>query len=438
MEKSDFDRDVEERRRRNQRMLEELGLATSARQLQAAVAAEKAAVKAPARRKRGREAGDGARAPVEIRRSTRERPKVTYNEDAAFRELLPAAGPRGPKRGHGADFALTEDEVEALRALQLARTARNKDGDDEDGGPRGPRGPRDSGKGMRRQGGQVYDSETGVTCHCPRCLRNRHGEDADAAEASGAWVCPCCRGSCGAGCVTCCNCGPCRKRAGMAPTGQIKGDVLAGGYTNAHDYLVGLTTGENQAKLTERKLKQPWGAWMKQQPAGQRGQGARGKAKVQEGEAEDEEEDEDKAEDDDNDEAEEEDEEEQDKVGSRRGRGLAGGGAKAACTRQKRQDTEDEEEEEEEDGEEEEGPRVALADGQVNRQAESQEDGDDATDGDEDDDAGEGEEEAAAGRPAKAALNRRQRGREAAVAAAGRKGGGAGVRSRQQAAKSVR
>lgn len=48
-----------------------------------------------------------------------------------------------------------------------------------------------------------------------KCLRNRHGEDCDAAEASNGWWCPCCRGSCGAGCVGCCNCGLCRKKVGF-------------------------------------------------------------------------------------------------------------------------------------------------------------------------------------------------------------------------------
>lgn len=45
-----------------------------------------------------------------------------------------------------------------------------------------------------------------------KCLKNRHGEDSILADASGKWTCPACRGSCGPGCVTCCNCGPCRKK----------------------------------------------------------------------------------------------------------------------------------------------------------------------------------------------------------------------------------
>ena len=86
----------------------------------------------------------------------------------------------------------------------------------------------------------MYDSEKGVTCHwcrqkttdagvtctgplcgggkampvtfCEGCLFNRNGESAQAAAASGCWVCPKCRGSCGEGCTLCCNCGPCRKK----------------------------------------------------------------------------------------------------------------------------------------------------------------------------------------------------------------------------------
>jgi hypothetical protein len=56
------------------------------------------------------------------------------------------------------------------------------------------------------------------------CLRNRHGEDCDVAHSSGKWVCPRCRGSCGAGCVTCCNCGPCRKKVSRqaAPAASLK------------------------------------------------------------------------------------------------------------------------------------------------------------------------------------------------------------------------
>jgi len=44
------------------------------------------------------------------------------------------------------------------------------------------------------------------------CLANRHGEDYAQAVESGEWVCPPCRGTCGPGCVSCCNCGPCRRK----------------------------------------------------------------------------------------------------------------------------------------------------------------------------------------------------------------------------------
>ena len=130
-------------------------------------------------------------------------------------------------------------------------------------------------------GARVYDSELGVTCHwcrqktvethvfctaeacgkgrraplafCGMCLRNRHGEDVDAAVASGIWECPRCRGSCGDGCVTCCNCGPCRKAHGLAPTHQVIQLARGAGFDNVHDYLVHGATGLTPAALLARK-----------------------------------------------------------------------------------------------------------------------------------------------------------------------------------------
>ena len=124
-------------------------------------------------------------------------------------------------------------------------------------------------------GARVYDSELGVTCHwcrqktvethvvctaegcgkgrlplsfCGMCLRNRHGEDIDDAVASGTWQCPKCRGSCGDGCVTCCNCGPCRKAHGLSPTHQVINQARASGFDNGHDYLVFGTTNQTPAQ----------------------------------------------------------------------------------------------------------------------------------------------------------------------------------------------
>ena len=139
-------------------------------------------------------------------------------------------------------------------------------------------------------GGRVYDSELGVTCHwcrqktvethvtcvgeacagarlplsfCGMCLRNRHGEDIDAAVASGCWTCPRCRGSCGEGCVTCCNCGPCRKKAGLSPTHQVIQLARASGFDNVHDYLVSQETGEGAEEIAARKLTFSWGRWLR-------------------------------------------------------------------------------------------------------------------------------------------------------------------------------
>ena len=141
-------------------------------------------------------------------------------------------------------------------------------------------------------GARVYDSELGVTCHwcrqktvethvfctaeacaerrsaplafCGMCLRNRHGEDIDAAVASGIWRCPRCRGSCGDGCVTCCNCGPCRKAHGLAPTHQVIQLARGAGFDNVHDYLVHGATGLTPAALLERKKSFEWGKWLAQ------------------------------------------------------------------------------------------------------------------------------------------------------------------------------
>ncbi|GLC52847.1 hypothetical protein PLESTB_000675000 [Pleodorina starrii] len=98
-------------------------------------------------------------------------------------------------------------------------------------------------------------------------------QDAAVAIASGKWVCPVCRGSCGKGCASCCNCGPCRRKLGLPPTGNIKSLTLDKGFTNAHDYLVWQVTGESQEELTKRKLSRPWAAWMQEPRPQQQQQG---------------------------------------------------------------------------------------------------------------------------------------------------------------------
>ena len=95
-----------------------------------------------------------------------------------------------------------------------------------------------------------------------KCLKNRHGEDAEAAAASGCWVCPLCRGSCGPGCVICCNCSLCRKKAQLEPTAQIVHLARSAGFSNAHDYLVHLVTGETEAQIAGRKAAHDWGAFL--------------------------------------------------------------------------------------------------------------------------------------------------------------------------------
>ena len=79
------------------------------------------------------------------------------------------------------------------------------------------------------------------------------------AIASGAWVCPPCRGGCGPGCNLCCNCSLCRKKAGLPATGQVLPSARRAGFSDVHDYLVHLNTGEGPEAIAGRKEGHPWG-----------------------------------------------------------------------------------------------------------------------------------------------------------------------------------
>lgn len=46
---------------------------------------------------------------------------------------------------------------------------------------------------------------------------------------------------------------------GLAPTGLVKGKVVAAGFDNTHDWLVHLTTGESAQAIKARKLTFEWG-----------------------------------------------------------------------------------------------------------------------------------------------------------------------------------
>lgn len=72
------------------------------------------------------------------------------------------------------------------------------------------------------------------------------------------WLCPKCRNGCGPGCDNCCNCGPCRKAFGKAPTGQMIAAARTAGFNNAHDYLVHLETGESAREIALRKVDRDW------------------------------------------------------------------------------------------------------------------------------------------------------------------------------------
>lgn len=271
--KTEYELERDRRVAENKRKMEELGVVDAA----AALAATTKAVK---RQKRAKSVIPAES--IERRVSSRDKKAVNYCE----LETKTAREPKAPvdytQRLQG--ITLDQDTAEQLR-LEMA----DKRGGSKSGGK--PRGPIDSGKGVRIQGGRVYDSKHGVTCHwcrqktledhvtctnpccgngrrmplsfCAKCLKNRHGEDYTAAEASDSWWCPACRGSCGPGCVTCCNCGPCRKKAGLEPTHQVVKLARDAGFDNVHDYLVHLVTDETAEVIAERKLQFPWGAWLK-------------------------------------------------------------------------------------------------------------------------------------------------------------------------------
>lgn len=92
---------------------------------------------------------------------------------------------------------------------------------DDDGGCQREIKPRNSNPGRRIQGGRIYDSAFGLTCHwcrqktvephvkcrecsihyCGSCLMNRNGENIREELCEGVrWLCPKCRNGCGLGC----------------------------------------------------------------------------------------------------------------------------------------------------------------------------------------------------------------------------------------------
>ncbi|KAI3426127.1 hypothetical protein D9Q98_008506 [Chlorella vulgaris] len=108
---------------------------------------------------------------------------------------------------------------------------------------------RNNNPGIRVQGGRVYDSENGTTCHqcrqktaeikakcssctlyfCPKCLENRYQEKVAEVNALASWGCPRCRGDC--------NCSNCRKKAGKEATGQLAGIAKKAGFGSVKNLL---------------------------------------------------------------------------------------------------------------------------------------------------------------------------------------------------------
>eukprot|EP00887_Chlorella_sp_A99_P003288 scaffold9.g3288.t1 len=111
----------------------------------------------------------------------------------------------------------------------------------------GARGPVDSGLGVRIQGGRVYDSKYGVTCHW---CRQKTLED----------HITCCREDCGGGRkLTISFCKLCLKNRHGEDIVQL---ARAAGFDNVHDYLVHQSTGEAPEAITARKRAHAWAAWL--------------------------------------------------------------------------------------------------------------------------------------------------------------------------------
>jgi len=62
-----------------------------------------------------------------------------------------------------------------------------------------------------------------------RCLVGRYGESLEDARQTGEWVCPKCRGNC--------NCSFCRRKSGLAPTGQLAPKARQKGFASVSEYL---------------------------------------------------------------------------------------------------------------------------------------------------------------------------------------------------------
>jgi len=293
----------------NKRVLEAIGVADAARELAAVQAPP-----APAPRQAPRPRTPKASLHTERRRSSRvQNGKICYQEESFFKVLEDdgtAMLTQGPRIANTYLRKLTPEQVDRIRELHGVQAMQAYEEGREGGrevqeavtqaliAARGNRKPVDSGRGVRIQGGRVYDSRHGITCHwcrqktldmhvtcsraecgggsrlpvtfCAACLANRHGEDQAKAAESGEWVCPPCRGTCGAGCVSCCNCGPCRRKLNLEPTRQLAQFAKSQGFGNVHDYLVHTVTGESFEAIQARKTRHPWGKWMA--PREQQGQ----------------------------------------------------------------------------------------------------------------------------------------------------------------------
>uniref|UniRef100_A0A1D1ZVX1 Zinc-finger domain-containing protein n=1 Tax=Auxenochlorella protothecoides TaxID=3075 RepID=A0A1D1ZVX1_AUXPR len=126
--------------------------------------------------------------------------------------------------------------------------------------------------GVRHQGGRIYDSENGTTCHqcrqktvevkakctkctlyfCPRCLENRYKQFVAEVNALGDWQCP--------RCTSICNCSNCRKKQGLEATGILASVARTAGFESVSELLAKNPTAKGLSMLSAERRREGSGA----------------------------------------------------------------------------------------------------------------------------------------------------------------------------------
>ena len=212
--------------------------------------------------------GGPAARPAAVRSSARGRQcpdRYTPSMASVFRKAKQPSRQESKKKGPGkrmTDEGGAGEGGREVKAAKAKKARRAKEGGEED---EVGRKRRTTNPGVRVVSGRVYDSERGSTCHqcrqktmddkvqctgeaagagkggrggegrlctvrfCRTCLKNRYGEDVDAARQTGTWRCPVCRDVC--------NCSQHQKKRGLDPTGILALLARSAGASSVADLL---------------------------------------------------------------------------------------------------------------------------------------------------------------------------------------------------------